>query len=502
MRRIALTAVLALTASLALVANAAAAVTCSYPAAAYGAPSSGSPGPTNDPLSSLQWGYGQIKAPPAWAAGYQGSGVVVAVLDTGADLAHPDLAPNLVPGTDLDKSVDAGPGEEQLPPGGECPGPQDENGHGTHVSGTVAAVNNNGLGVAGTATLAKVMPVRVLDARGAGNLDSIVEGIRYAADNGARVINMSLGEDPIVGQSEALNEDLEAAIDYAYSKGAVTVAAAGNESFPACSYPSAAQRAVCVAATDPDGRPSYYSNFPVDPDGTIALRAPGGEGTFFCRDDVYSTYWPGGEDADSVCAESPGYVALAGTSMAAPHVSGVAALLAAKGLSAGQILECLRTTSSKKGAYDPVYGYGIVDADSATKTCSPAATSTFTPPPAAVGGGGTQPVGTPPRNAAADTFSVTVRRTSRAQLAKTGRIKVVVRSSKAAKVGLRAVYRRSSRARKRTGAKRTVSLTRAGTKTFTLRLSRAARRDFKRYKRPVLVVRYRSGERSGTARPS
>jgi subtilisin family serine protease len=318
-----------------------------------GATASGFP---NDPLYSKQWGLTQIKAPAAWARHVTGRGVTIAVIDTGVDLGHPDLRKQLVKGTDIVDGDTA------------CPqGPQDQYGHGTHVAGIAAAVTNNGIGVAGTAPDAKIMPVRVLDASGSGSTANIAAGIRWAADHKAKVLNLSLGELPVVGQLQPLNQEIEDAVNYAWSKGALVVASAGNDTFPLCSYPSFADRAVCVGATGPQGLPSWYSNFPNNKT-MLGFRAPGGFGSVFCEDDldVWSTVWPGNLDCQG-SGSLTGYETLAGTSMAAPFVSGVAALLFSQGLTNQQVVDRLKATSSNHGLYDPVMGYGIVDADAATR---------------------------------------------------------------------------------------------------------------------------------------
>jgi subtilisin family serine protease len=314
-------------------------------------------GAANDPLFSRQWALDQVNAPEAWARGARGAGAIVAVVDTGVDLQHPDLQSKLVAGRDF------------VADGEDCPaGPQDENGHGTHVAGIAAAVTNNGIGVAGVAPDAQIMPVRVLDAEGSGSNEDVAAGITWAADNGADVINLSLGELPVVGQLPPLNEDIEAAVTHAWDRGSLVVAAAGNESFPLCSYPSFADHAVCVAATDSRGLPSYYSNFPLNKT-MLGFRAPGGVGSVFCEDDedIWSTVWPGSGFECQGTGTISGYETLAGTSMASPQVAGVAAILSGQGLTNEQIVERLKQTSSNHGSYDPVMGYGIVDADAATQ---------------------------------------------------------------------------------------------------------------------------------------
>ena len=503
MRKLLLAAVAALTLLFAMPGSAGAAVTCTYGASSYsrgdGVAAAGGP-TTGDPIAPAQWGLAQIKAPGAWARGARGAETTIAVIDTGVDLAHPDLQGKLLGGTDYVKSGDG------------CAGPQDEHGHGTHVAGIAAANTGNGLGVAGVAPDARILPVRALDAGGSEPQAGVVyDAVRWAADNGADVINMSLADLPLQGTLDGTSEDAEAAVDYAWSKGALVVAAASNESFPLCNYPAAATRAVCVAATDSRGLPAAYSNFPNSPSGAVGVRAPGGEGSpLFCEyeGDIWSTVWPG-ETIDSGCGKDVrGYETFAGSSMAAPHVAGVAALLAGRGLSNAQIVECLRTTSSNEGDYDPVLGYGIVNADAAVARCGAGSTPAFQPPAGGgqPGGGGGQPGGgsgsggSSGGTAGEPQVTVTVKRTTRARLARTGRLKAVVSSDRAASVKLRAVLTRGKSTT--TAGSRKIKLGGAGRKSGYVTLSKSARKALARSSKYRLVVRWRAGSRTGTATAS
>jgi serine protease len=330
--------------------------------------------PPNDPLWPDQWGPRQVHAPEAWSRS-TGAGAIVAVVDSGVDLTHPDLAGQLVAGATFFGCADNGPcGNGDWTSGGGVDEP-----HGTHVAGIVAAATDNGIGVAGVAPDAKVMPVKVIDAEG-GSFEEIAAGIRYAADHGADVINMSLGAIPGVQVLEftGVIADVKDAIAYANDKGVAVIVASGNDSFPLCGSPSFNDGAMCVTATDSNEAHSWYSNGALKPD-LLAVAAPGGQGALFCEEDVVSTVPAGSE---STCG-SNGYDYYAGTSMAAPHVSGVAALLAAQGATNTQLYDTLTSTARKpgtdvRGVYDPVYGYGIVDAVAATATLPPATTTTTT----------------------------------------------------------------------------------------------------------------------------
>jgi serine protease len=334
-------------------------------AASTPAAAAGVAGTPNDPLYGAQWGLKQIHAEQAWAFS-RGRRQVIAIVDTGVDLSHPDLRTKLVPGATFLNCPDKrnGCGSGSWLDGDEALASP----HGTHVAGIAAAVTNNAIGIAGVAPRARIMPVKVLDDDG-GNFAEVAAGIRWAADHGADVINLSLGALPgvqalpIVG----IEDDAKRAIGYAVRKGVVVVAAAGNESASICGEPAVNANALCVVATDRlEGR-AGYSNFGLNQELNV-VAAPGGAAFLFCEDDIVSSV-PAGTESD--CGEdTPGYDFFAGTSMATPHVAGVAALLSAQARSVHEVYEVLRETArtpgtGERGVFTPVYGWGIVDAEGA-----------------------------------------------------------------------------------------------------------------------------------------
>ncbi|SDZ17837.1 Subtilase family protein [Micromonospora pattaloongensis] len=191
---------------------------------------------SDDPLYGKQWGLQQLHAEQAWRTS-TGAGVIIAVVDTGVDLGHPDFAGKLVPGaTFVDcGSASCGNGDWRGPDGVADP----EDTHGSHVAGIAAAATGNGVGIAGVAPDARIMPIKVLE-QGAGSFADIAAGIRYAADHGAQVVNLSLGGLP---GTQALTltglvSDVTDAIAYASGKGVAVIAAAGNEAAPLCATPA------------------------------------------------------------------------------------------------------------------------------------------------------------------------------------------------------------------------------------------------------------------------
>lgn len=324
----------------------------------------------NDPYyASFQWGPKQVRAEQAWATS-RGAGQTIAIVDSGVDLAHPDLQRKIVGGATFTGCAKTGPcGNGDWLSGGQ--GGQPPSPHGTHVAGIAAASTGNGIGIAGVAPDAKLLAVKVITDEG-GSFEEIAAGIRWATDNGADVINMSLGALPGVQALTitGLISDVREAVDYANSKGVVVIAAAGNDFASICGEPAFDPDILCVVATDRNEARAAYSNFGMDetPDNVVA--GPGGAAVLSCEEDVISTV-PG--SAGGFCTNevgTPGYDFYAGTSMATPHVAGVAALLTAQGRPAAEVVSVLKQTArtpvtGTRGVYTPVYGYGIVDAAAA-----------------------------------------------------------------------------------------------------------------------------------------
>ena len=326
--------------------------------------------PPNDPLyGPYQWGPKQIRAEQAWTTS-RGAGQVIAIVDSGIDLAHPDLSGKIAGGATFTGCASNGPcGNGDWQSGGAAGQPASP--HGTHVAGIAAATTGNGIGIAGVAPDARLLAVKVLTEDG-GTFEEIGAGIRWATDNGADVINMSLGALPGV-QALAITglvADTREAVAYAVSHGVVVIAAAGNDYASICGEPAFDPHVLCVVATDRNEVRASYSNFGVSqaPDNVVA--APGGAGLLACEDDIVSTVPASAAGFCSTELGTPGYDAYAGTSMAAPHVVGVAALLTAQGRSRANVIAVLKQTArtpviGTRGTYTPVFGHGIVDAQAA-----------------------------------------------------------------------------------------------------------------------------------------
>jgi serine protease len=311
-------------------------------------PSEGFP---NDPLYKHQWHLDQIGMPEAWQLA-DGNGVIVAVLDTGVgyeDHGKFHLLPDLS-GIEFVKPYDFVRNTKHA---------NDDHGHGSHVAGTIAQVTNNGIGVAGVARNVRIMPLKVLSGSGSGGVGGIADAIRYAADNGAKVINMSLG-------SAFPSKVLKKAVAYAHDKGVTVVCAAGNEGRGRVGYPAAYPGAIAVAATQLDEATTFYSNYGKDVD----IAAPGGN----TREDRNGDGMPDGVLQNTIAIGDPtkdDYFAYMGTSMASPHVAGVAALVVGEGITDPDRVEQVLKASARRPSGQEYsaerYGAGIVDAPAAVK---------------------------------------------------------------------------------------------------------------------------------------
>jgi type VII secretion-associated serine protease mycosin len=294
----------------------------------------------SDPRRGEQWALNAVSYEASWPAS-RGGGVTVAVVDTGVAAAHQDLAGAVLAGTDLASDANS------VDPGHN--GMVDPGGHGTHVAGIIAARNNNGVGITGAAPDAKILPVRVLDAHGSGTSDKVAEGIIWAADHGARVINLSLGGGPSPG--------MQAAMQYALAKNSVVFAAAGNgfQTGNAPTYPAAYPEAIAVAAINQMGGHADFSNT----GSYVDIAAPGVM--------ILSTY--GGSTPND-------YEYMNGTSMATPYAAAAAALVLGENhnLHPSDVRRILTTTAIDLGApgRDNTFGSGLVNPRAAVSQATPA----------------------------------------------------------------------------------------------------------------------------------
>ncbi|HYF96190.1 MAG TPA: S8 family serine peptidase [Symbiobacteriaceae bacterium] len=289
----------------------------------------------NDPSLGSQWAWTKVQAYAAWDVTQGAAATVVAVIDTGVQRNHPDLDAKIVAGYDFVQNDSA---------------PDDGNGHGTHVSGTAAAETNNATGGAGICPGCSIMPVRVLDNNGSGTLANVASGIIWAADHGARVINMSLG-------GPGGSTTLESAVNYAWNKGVFLACAAGNSNSSAPSYPAYYSNCFAVASTTASDTRSSFSNY----GSWVEIAAPGSA--------IYSTYL------------NSGYATLDGTSMATPHVAGLAGLLASQGLTNTQIRDRIMSSADKINGTGTYWTGGRINALAAVSNGSEPPPPPPPPPP-------------------------------------------------------------------------------------------------------------------------
>ncbi|MCI3919715.1 S8 family peptidase [Paenibacillus sp. TRM 82003] len=275
--------------------------------------------PNDELYSRYQWNLPIIETPLGWSFTRGAEGVVVAVVDTGADLSHPDLVGHLTDGYNV------------VSPSSP---PEDDVGHGTHVAGVISALTDNGQGVAGMTWYNKIMPVKVLDSTGMGSTYSVAEGIIWATDRGAKVINMSLG-------NYASAEFLHDAIRYAYDRDVVLIAATGNDNTSQPGFPAAYPEVLSVSATNMYGEKASFSNY----GDYVDVVAPG--------ENIASTY------IDNQ------YAALSGTSMASPHVAALAALIRSANpeLKNTEVYDIIRKTTNDLGSAgrDAYFGFGQIN---------------------------------------------------------------------------------------------------------------------------------------------
>jgi serine protease len=290
----------------------------------------------NDPEFGKQWHLKAAGAPSAWDT-TRGEGVTVAVIDTG-----------IYPVDDLDAARIV-KGHNFV---GHNDDARDDHAHGTHVAGTVAQSTGNGKGVAGMAPQAKLMPIKVLSAFGSGTSYDIAQGIRWAVDHGARVLNLSLG-----GGGRSLI--MESAVRYARRKGAIVVCAAGNSGSRGVSFPAAYPDAFAVSAVGPKGLAAPYTSFGPQ----VRIAAPGGDKSLGEEAGVLQQTLAEGSTTEAA------YRWFQGTSMATPHVAGAAALVMSLGVTAPGAVESLLADTARRPpeSNKEKYGAGLLDAAAAVR---------------------------------------------------------------------------------------------------------------------------------------
>lgn len=282
----------------------------------------------NDPAfgdAQMRYALDRVQAPAAWNITFGSAAITIAVVDSGVKLNHPAFAGRLVPGYDFvnqDEWAD------------------DDAGHGTHVAGIIAAAANDGQGMAGLCPNCRIMPVKVLNQYSLGTWSHLAQGILFAADNGAQIINLSLG-------ATIPSQTLEAAVNYALDKGVILVAAAGNHGSDAPFYPAALDGVIAVSATtaqDDLWNRSAFGDY-------IDFAAPG--------ELVFSTY----HDLDNPFG---GYTYMSGTSMAAPFVSALAGLVLSMEprLDRAAVITAMTLGADDLGTpgWDPAFGHGRINA--------------------------------------------------------------------------------------------------------------------------------------------